>query len=123
MTIKHTLTKSWSGPAGAISKSLPEFGVQEANLDFVLAASTTNQQMNLAFKIALLQSIFISSDQNITMKTNSTTTPGNTITITGGDPFLSTGAANPFAADVTTVYFTNAGATAANVSVRCLTNG
>ena len=123
MSIKHTLTKSWSGPAGQISKANVFTGVQEENLDFVLAASTTNQQMNLAFKISLLQAIFIQSDQAITLKTNSTTTPGDTKNIAANDPFIASGASSPFAVDVTTAYFTNAGTTAANVSVRCLTNG
>ena len=123
MSIKHTLTKSWAGPAGQISKANAFTGVQEANLDFVLAASTTNQQMNLAFKVSLLQSIFIQSDQAITMKTNSTTTPGDTKNIAANDPLIASGTSSPFAVDVTTVYFSNAGATAANVQVRCLTNG
>ena len=123
MTVKHTLTKSWTGPAGGIQKSLPATGEQEINLDFLLPAGTTNQQRPLAFKIALLQSIFISSDQNITIKTNSTSTPSDTKNITGGDPYLATGVSAPFSADVTTAYFTNAGTTGANVQVRCLTNG
>jgi len=123
MSIKHTLTKSWAGPAGQISKANAFTGDQEINFDFVLAASTTNQQRPLAFKISLLQSIFISSDQAITLKTNSTTTPGDTKTIAAGDPYMAAGTSSPFAVDVTTAYFTNAGTTAANVQVRCLTNG
>jgi len=123
MTFKHTLNKNWAGPAGNIQKSLPATGEQEINFDFVLAASTTNQQRPLAFKIALLQSIFISSDQNITLKTNSTSAPSDTKNITAGDPYLATGISAPFSADVTTAYFTNPGTTAANVQVRCLTNG
>ena len=124
MSIKHTLTKSWAGPAGQISKPLAFTGDQELNFDFVLAASVTNQQRPLAFKISLLQSIFISSDMAITMKTNSTSTPGDTKNIAAGDPYMASGASSPFAVDVTTVYFTNpSSTTAANVQVRCLTNG
>ena len=128
MSITHNITRAWRGQTGAttISASVALTGSEELNLDFSLAANTTNQQEALAFTKTLLQSVFVYSDQNITIKTNSTSTPQDTLTINAGDPLVwdvNCGLAEPFAGNVTTAYFTNSNATAANVSVRVLTNG
>lgn len=125
--ITHTITKTWQGSNSlSLTKSVSFQASEELNFDFSLAANTTNQQVNLAFTKADLQSIFISSDQDITIKTNSSGSPQDTLTITAGNPFewdATSGIANPFAGSVTTAYFTNGTSTNANVSVRTLTNG
>lgn len=128
MSIQHLVTKTWTGGgsgSASISKQVTLTGVEELNLDFSLAANTTNQQESLAFTKANLQSIFISSSVNITIKTNSSSAPQDTITITANDPYqwdVNCGLPNPFAGDVTTAYFTNGTAGAATVSVRMLSN-
>lgn len=125
--ITHTVTKVWQGSNSLpLSQSVSLTALEELNFDFTLAASTTNQQINLAFVKADLQSIFISSNQTITLKTNSTGSPQDTLTITAGDPFqwdINSGIPNPFAGSVTTAYLTNGTASGANVSIRTLTNG
>jgi len=127
MSISHTITKTWQGQSGLpISKGVVLTASEEVNFDFQVAASTSNQPFNLAFTKVDLQSIFILSDQTVTIKTNSSSTPQDTLTITGNDPYqwdINCGIANPFAGNVTSGFTSNAGDTAANVSVRVLTTG
>lgn len=128
MSITHTITYGWSGGSGpSISQAVNLTGSEELNFSFSLAGNTTNQQEALAFTKTLLQSIFIYSDtQDITIKTNSTGSPQDTITVLAGDPFVwqaDSGITNPFGGNVTTAYFTNAAGTATNVVVKTLTNG
>ena len=129
MSITHSLTRGWLGQNGNPVTPAAQLltGSEELNLDFTLSANTTNQQISLAFTKTLLQSIFIySATQNITLKTNSSSAPQETLTITAGIPAVwsvNDGFVNPFAGNVTTAYVTNATATDTAVSIRCLTNG
>lgn len=124
MSITHTITKTWaSGTSAPLSKSVSFVGVRELNIDAAVAASTTNQQELLSFTAASLLEIFISSTQNVTIKTNSSSSPQETLTITGGDPLQwdnTCGIAIPFSGDVTSIFITNAGASSATVSIRTL---
>lgn len=129
MGITHSISRGWSGQNGTPIKPPDQTftGTEELNFGFPLAGNTTNQQQPLAFTKSLLQSIFIYSDEeDITIKTNSSSAPQDTLTIKAGEPFawdINCGLPNPFAGNVTTAFFTNAESAATNVSVRCLTNG
>jgi hypothetical protein len=124
--ITHTINLNWqSGGGGFISKSVTLTGIEENNRDQSVAASTTNLLVPLAFVVADLQSIYIFSDQDLTLKTNSSGSPQETITLKANKPlawYKDCGLPVPFAGDVTALYVTNAGATLANFSLRALGN-
>jgi hypothetical protein len=87
-----------------------------------LAANTTNQPVTIAFKVATLATIYVYCDatdgSTVTLKTNSTSVPGNTITFKNGEAFVwdsNMGITNPFTVDVTEWYLTNT--TACNVFI------
>jgi hypothetical protein len=89
--------------------------------DWVVPASTTNQLVAIAFAFAKLDMYVFLSNVDVTIKTNSTTSPGNTITLKAGQMKLwssSNYGANEFTADVTTFYLTNANAQQATISFR-----
>ena len=93
----------------------------EQNMDPVIPATTTNEQVRATITVAALSLVFIDSDQDITLKTNSSSAPDETITIKAGKPLIwYTGCAwaNPFGHNITALYLSNAGAVDANVKIR-----
>ena len=130
MAITHTITRGWAGQNGSpINPAGASFtGSEELNFTLNLAGGATNTQFNLVFAKASLQSIFIYTDaENVTLKTNSSGAPQDTLTITAGEPWVwdvNSGITNPFAGNVTAGYVTNSsGSVSTNFYVRCLTNG
>lgn len=122
-TITQTYTFTFQEGTTQISQSVTLTGIIENNLSVTVPGITTNQQEALAWTNAKLQGIYIYSDQTLTLKTNSNSAPQDTITITGGSPFVwteSSGVVNPFAGNVTTTYWTNGGTTTANLTVKTL---
>lgn len=126
MSISHSITKSWQNGSNSLAERITYTGTEELNFDFTVAASTSDQAVALAFSKTLLQSLFISSDQAITIKVNSSSVPDETLSVASGNPLqwdINGGLPSPFSANVTEVYISNAGSTVANVSIRTLTNG
>ena len=123
--VVHTITINWqSTVGGSFKQSVKLTGAKEVDFDFTVAGGVVNQQFSLALTKAAVQVIYIFCDQNVTIKTNSTSTPQDTITITAGNPFLwsaGSGIANPLVGDVTTAYVSNPGSTVGNLTIRCLT--
>lgn len=95
---------------------------QEKSQSF--AANTTDVLIPFAFTRAALKEIWISTDKNVTLETNSGSAPDDTIALAAGDPYhwrATNGVKQPFAADVTGLYFTNGAGAVANIEVRVLT--
>jgi hypothetical protein len=77
----------------------------------VVPPSGTNQLYTLAFVVANLQAIYLRCNVNLTIKTNSSSSPANTINLTAGIPyewFVGKNEACLFTVDVTAFYLTNA---------------
>jgi hypothetical protein len=71
---------------------------------------------------ASLRSLFILSDKDLTLKTNSSGSPGNTLTLTANKPLVwyqGCGLANPITVDVTKLFLTAATAARVRVKVLC----
>ncbi len=123
MSISHVLGFSHSGGSTALSDSVTLTGELATEANIALAASATNQQENIAFNHTNLRGVYIKSDVTVTLKTNSSGSPDNTITVTAGVPFVwcyQSGITNPFTAAVTTTYWTNATSDAATIYMRTL---
>lgn len=116
MSITHRNTRGvQSDNSGSISGSWNEVGNSEVSVDRTIGANVTNQQITLAFTVAACQDLFFLADKGATLKTNSTTTPGDTITLKPGIPLTWSASAgyysNPYTVDVTTIYVTTTTAT------------
>lgn len=117
MSIQHTRTLSvrsstggTTGGGASISATYTETGSVEVSFDDYLSAGITNYDVAISVTEATLQSLVISSDTEVTIKTNSTTVPDDTWVICPGRP-LDWGAsvglfANPVTADITHLYIT-----------------
>ena len=110
-TITHKLQQSVKSSSGSTSLSGydAETGNSEIGVDETFPAASTNATLTLALTVANLQAVFIVCSQNCTLKTNSTSSPGNTLNLVAGIPLawgVSSGLANPFTSNVTVVYVT-----------------
>lgn len=122
MAISHTLSFSVATSSGTVSQSQSVSSDGEINSDFSATGSATTE-VNIVFTTASLKSIFILSDGALTLKTNSSGAPDDTISIAASTPFVWTstsGVTCPFTANVTNTYWTNASATARSVNVRII---
>jgi hypothetical protein len=111
------------GNAINISASRTFTGESQTTLAPTIPASTTNQQILLAIDISLLKLLVIKSDQNISIKTNSSSTPDNTLNIVANVPYTwGDGDYNAklLTADVESIFVTNATTSPANVEILAL---
>jgi len=89
----------------------------------VCAANTTNQLTTLAITKANLQLLYMVSDTAMTVKTNSSGSPQETITLTANTPYMwftGSGITNPLVSNVTALYVTSV--LAGTLEVRVLQN-
>lgn len=110
MAITHTITAGLSSSAGgSVRSTWVESGATEINIDVQLPASSTNTLQAAAFTVANVQSYILKADQAMTIKTNSSGSPANTITLVANMPFvysISRGDTNQFTTNVTAFYLT-----------------
>lgn len=125
----HTLNRSWSRAGEAITKSFNVTGGAENNIDEAIPADTVDQLVAFTADVSQIKSLYIVSDKDILIQTNSGSAPANTFTLAAGRPFMwSTGdaaladtAGVAVTVDITALYVTNAHETiAAALQIRCL---
>jgi hypothetical protein len=128
MPITHKQIRGFALPNGTvISKTFDITAGGEINIDESIAGPATNAQVALTLDVSQVRSLFISADGALTLKTNSSGSPTNTIALAAGVPFIwasgdaalrdTSGTAME---DVTTLYVTNAGSTAVVLQLRAL---
>jgi hypothetical protein len=117
----HTLTSAWTRTGETVSVS-KEYTVEgEQNVDVEVPASTTNKEVNIDLDVSELKTLMILSDVAVTIKTNSSGSPDDTLTVPANTPVMwgnDTGITCPLGTDVTKVYITNATTGAATVKIR-----
>ncbi|HME96754.1 MAG TPA: hypothetical protein VKN16_21340 [Methylomirabilota bacterium] len=122
MAFTHTIRTIFSSAGGAsVQGSVASVADAEDNRDIVVPPTTTDHPVALTLAFASLKSLFILSDQDVSFQTNNAATPVDTLTLKANVPFtwVSTGGVvNPFTANITSLFLTNAGATAATVQIR-----
>lgn len=112
ITHTHSFTLSSSNGTGTpINGSVTEIGTTEFAVDNTFPAGT-DVLLACTLTVANIQSIEMLSDKNLTIETNSGSSPANTINLIAGVPFpWSKSAAyfpNPFGTNITALYITNA---------------
>jgi hypothetical protein len=120
----HRITQTYNDDAGMASSVQGTYtGQTKCAFDGTIAASTMGFAIDLAFLKTAMQSFLLYSSQAVTFKTNSTTTPAQTISLTAGQQIIwghDFSSANPITADVTQVYIDNAGTNPTTVKIRVL---
>jgi len=124
--LTDSISISYTGNGKAVSSKLGTFtGTKDAGVAAVIPAGSVNFEIDVAFPMANIQSIVFDSTQNVTIKTNVSASPADTIALNAnygvywGIGFL---AAKPLTADVTKFFISNPGATDAAFNFRVLYN-
>lgn len=124
MSLTHTVSQSYAGGSGLlIATSQVLTGSTEQDISVSATAGWTNHQITCAFAHSSLQAFIAYCDQAVTLDFNSTGSPAPQIVLAAGVPYIwysGCGFANPFSADVTTLYVTNSGGTNGNLTIRAL---
>jgi len=127
-TWTHTWTRSVkdSGGTALSTDSETVTGNEDNRLKDVATAGQTKHISVGSITKANITSFLIESDQNVTLKINSSTTPDQTISLTAKRAYAwknTDPSANPLSpSTITDLYFVNAGATDANVTASFLQN-
>lgn len=130
MPFSHTLNYTLVAPGASISKSVTRTANNNNSFTEAIADAGTDVFVNATVDVSALQSVVITSDQQITLETNDGTTPQETIVLKANEPLVWMKSGNqlagadypaiPFSADVTAMYFTNASGSTANVRIEIL---
>lgn len=119
----HNIKSVWSAGGLTLSKTVSQTADAEDNRSVSVPAATTDKLIDFAMTIARLKMIYILADQDMTLETNSGSSPGNTITLKANIPFWwssTSGESNPFTSNITALYATHAGATDGTLEIRAL---
>ncbi len=124
--ITHSITVGYKAPEGTVTSITTSYSADEdINLSDTVLAGATNKEFDVAVTIANIKSMVLWSDKNLTIKTNSSSTPQETITLTANVQKVYTfdGAApNFFSGNITKFFCTNAGIADAKLVFRALVN-
>lgn len=126
MAITHRIGTTYNGGAGQMSSvSRTLTGSGELRVDETIPAASTNLAVAFALDRESAKSVGIYCDKAITIKTNSSSSPTDTIPVAAGQLIVwgndeDALADMVFSADVTALYVTNAGASAARLRIEAL---
>ncbi|MDP9292787.1 MAG: hypothetical protein M3O82_10560 [Verrucomicrobiota bacterium] len=122
--LTHVITTGYKNDAGTVSSVLKTYtGDAEENVEDVVAVGITNKLYTVAITKTQIVSMCIYSSGAVTIKTNSSSAPTETITLAAGD--AKTWATDhaescPFSANITALYVTNTGSVPATLKMRVL---
>jgi hypothetical protein len=124
MSIAHVLTLSLTARGLSFPYSLTITSEGIDSRDVAVPIGGTPVEVAIAWVNARLKSVVIASTENVTLKTNSSSSPDTTIALIANQPLIwniSNYLTNPFAAaDVTKLFFVNSGAEEADVAIEIL---
>ena len=126
MSVDMTLVRSAQGGGASKSVSTVVTGDSAVRVQTLVASDATDALLTIGLDVDNIKALFIVSDQDLTIKTNSTGAPDNTIVLIADEPLVwnkfASGSeyyTNLFATDVTKMYLTNDSdpAVAANLTI------
>lgn len=122
----HKVAQSYVTAEGTITSVTSSYvGDAEVGLDDTVAATTTNKEFDLAVTKANILSMVLTCDKAVTVKTNSSSTPQETITLAAGQAIVWASdhtESAPFSSNITKFFVTNAGSAAARFRFFALVN-
>jgi hypothetical protein len=120
----HQITSTYATDEGNAVSAISKYtGGTEVGFDGTVAATTDNVEVDIAWLHANVHSLLLYSSQALTIKTNSSGSPTQTLTLTAGQALVwgtDHVEANPITADVTKLFLSNDTANIATVKIRVL---
>lgn len=110
-TIRQNFTLDDGSP---LTGSRIEVGGSSSGINASFPGGSTNEPLAMTLTVANIQAIFLVSNVDLTLETNSGTSPANTINLKAGSPLVWSKSdayfANPFTTNVTGFFITCAAA-------------
>ena len=126
MAFSHRITTSYTpGEAASVVSTRTLTGDNQQAWEVAVAAETNDVQVLANVDLTYLKAVHITSDQDVTLETNSSSAADDTIALKANNALVwahDSYFANPFSVDISALYFSNAGATAATVKIWILTD-
>lgn len=120
----HQIATSYGTDEGTAVSAISKYtGTAEVGFDGTVAATTDNVEVDIAWIKNNVHSLLLYSNQALTIKTNNSATPGDTIVLAAGQAIVwgtDHPEPNPIAADVTKLFLSNDTAQIATVKIRVL---
>ena len=123
MSLTHNITWSWQSGTTSFEHTEAVSAGLERNLDESIPDSSTDLAVTFALDQSAMKSFYLVSDQVVTIKTNNSSTPDDTLVLVASTPVVWTAncqMTNPITVDVAQLYVTNASGTAATLKIRAL---
>ncbi len=124
MSFTHSVGVTYKTAAGSITNTTDSYTADgELNVSEVITAGASNVQFDITFDPDNVKSMVLYSDQAVTVKTNSSSSPQETISLVAKKQRVwNTDHTEtiPFSGPVTAFYISNAGATDANFKFHAL---
>jgi len=125
MSISHTIAVNWTDGAATSANDVTVTGTSAERISEAIADSTTDGAVTYTCDMSALAGLFIVSDQALTLETNSSSSPQETITLVADTPvvwYTGCGYTKPYAGDVTSLFATNASGSTANLTIVTITD-
>lgn len=111
----HSKSKTFNDGSGALTESNTITSDGKIEQEIAFSANQTNKQVAFALTLANCASLFIRSSVAMTVKTNSSSSPADTITLAAGKAFewdnsMPIDLTDLLSANITTIYGTNTAA-------------
>ncbi len=122
----HSITKGYKSDEGTITSVVTSItGNGECGLEDTLAVGATNTHYTIAVTISQIKAMVLYASTSMTVKTNSSTTPQETISLAAGQQIVyegsgASGPALPFSGNITGLYVTNNDPKAGNFKFRAV---
>ena len=116
MSFSHSIVQNWAGNGRTIGSSNSFSGDGQESRSVAVPPTTSDQLVNFALDVGQIKAIYMKSNVDLTVETNSSSAPDDTISLLAGIPYIwYTGSyfTNLLTTDVTALYLSNAGAVAA----------
>lgn len=123
MAFSQTLDQTSSGASKPVSQSNTYTGSGQASVDETIADNTTDGVVDIAINVSEIKLLIMLSDQDMTIKTNSSGAPDDTISLLANVPLIWTSDSyytNKLTVDVTKLYVTNASGSDASLKIEVL---
>ncbi len=123
MSIEHQIDYKWSSGGRSHQDSVSQTGSGDITIEETVADSQTDSQIACDLDVSAMKTLYLESDQDVTIETNSADTPDDTINLTANNPIVwqTDGyTSNPFTVDVTDLYVTNASGSEATIKLESL---
>ncbi len=124
MAIIHKTTISVEQGGVILSQTVESSGTSEVNIDEAVADSSTDLEITFLIDQSAMTSLYIESDQDILIETNSGSAPTDSLTLVANEPITWTTNSvhsNQITADVTAnIFITNSSGSTANLKIRAL---